>query len=166
MSVAIIAALMFSLSAFAGARERVVFATLLITLKQNSSSIPASVLELRGQPIRPAGEGRFPAVVMLHGCRGIRPYQVGWAHKLAGWGYVVLIVDSFMTRYAADVCAHLPSPKRHLPLTAPMTPSGGAVRSLKRFATTRNGYTDESSGESAGKLLKRDYAKLRACISG
>lgn len=135
---------MFSLSASAGARDWVAFPMLLTTLTQSSSSIPASALELRGQLIRSAGEWRFPAMVMLHDCRGIRLYQVGWADKLPGWGYVVQIVGSFMTRYDADVCAHLPRSKRHLPLTAPMTPSGDMVQNSKRFATARSGYTDPS----------------------
>ena len=86
MSVVVIAALTFSFSASAGAREWVTFPTLPITLKQNSSSIPVSALELRGQLTRSAGEGRSPAVVMLYDCRGIRPCQVGWAERLAGWG--------------------------------------------------------------------------------
>ena len=65
-------------------------------------------LELRAQLIRPEGDGRYPAVVMLHGCRGIRPYQRGWADKVAGWGYVTLLVDSFMTRdHDAAVCGHI-----------------------------------------------------------
>ncbi len=67
----------------------------------------SSPLELRAQLIRPEGDGRYPAVVMLHGCRGIRPYQRGWADKVAGWGYVTLLVDSFMTRHDAAVCGHL-----------------------------------------------------------
>ncbi len=106
---AIIAAVTLTLSASTGAREWVAFPAASATTEQNPPSTPPSGLELRGQLFRPAGEGRFPAVVMLHDCRGIRPYQVGWADKLAGWGYVALIVDSFMTRYDADVCAHLPA---------------------------------------------------------
>lgn len=103
---ALIAAVTLTLAASTGAREWVAFPALSTTTDQDPSSTPASELELRGQLFRPAGEGRFPAVVMLHDCRGIRPYQVGWADELAGWGYVVLIVDSFMTRYEADVCAY------------------------------------------------------------
>ncbi len=105
---AILAAAMLLQSTSAGAREWVAFPAASTTPELESTSSTPSGLELRGQLIRPAGDGRFPAVVMLHDCRGIRPYQVGWADKLAGWGYVVLIVDSFMTRYDADVCAHLP----------------------------------------------------------
>jgi poly(3-hydroxybutyrate) depolymerase len=53
---------------------------------------------LRGLLFRPKGEGPFPAVVLLHGCRGIQPYQRDWAGKLAEWGYVALLVDSFGPR--------------------------------------------------------------------
>lgn len=106
---AILAAVMLLPFASAGAREWVAFPAATAIPDRDAPPASATGLELRGQLIRPAGKGRFPAVVMLHDCRGIRPYQVGWADKLAGWGYVVLIVDSFMSRYDSDVCAHLPA---------------------------------------------------------
>ncbi len=60
---------------------------------------------LRGLLLRPKGEGIFPAVVLLHGCRGIQAYQKDWAAQLAGWGYVALLVDSFEPRKAKNICA-------------------------------------------------------------
>jgi dienelactone hydrolase len=59
---------------------------------------------LRGLLFRPKGEGPFPAVVLLHGCRGIQPYQRDWAGKLAEWGYVALLVDSFGPRNVQEIC--------------------------------------------------------------
>lgn len=60
---------------------------------------------LRGLLFRPNGDKPFPAVVLLHGCRGIQAYQKGWANKLSEWGYVVLLVDSFGPRKAEHICA-------------------------------------------------------------
>lgn len=68
---------------------------------------PRSGTELRGLLAKPEGAGPFPAVVMLHGCRGARPYQKEWARRLASWGYVALLVNSFFTRHAMGVCAKL-----------------------------------------------------------
>lgn len=62
---------------------------------------------LRGLLFRPKGKGPFPGVVLLHDCRGIRPYQETWARELASWGYVALLVDSFGPRNLEDICARL-----------------------------------------------------------
>lgn len=59
---------------------------------------------LRGLLFRPKGAGPFPTVVLLHGCRGIQAYQKDWAGKLAGWGYVALLVDSFGPRNVQEIC--------------------------------------------------------------
>jgi len=67
---------------------------------------------LRGRLYLPAAgppaAGPSPAVVLLHDCRGIREYQHAWARRIAAWGYVALLVDSFHTRGAQDVCARYP----------------------------------------------------------
>lgn len=91
----------------------------------NSASTPPSALRVRlareqgieaqatiGAPLRgllykPAGAGPFPAIVLLHDCRGLRAYQKEWARKLATWGYVALLVDSFEPRGVTNVCADL-----------------------------------------------------------
>src|ERR1700689_4665123 len=43
----------------------------------------------------PDGKGPFPAVIVLHGCDGIRAQETGWASRLNSWGYAALVVDSF-----------------------------------------------------------------------
>ena len=54
---------------------------------------------------RPAGSGRFPAMVLLHGCDGaLSPHYRIWAERLAGWGYVTVLVDSFRPRGFRNVC--------------------------------------------------------------
>ena len=54
---------------------------------------------IQGYLAKPEGAGPFPAVVGLHGCAGMsgttKQKLVG---ELVGWGYVVLLVDSFATR--------------------------------------------------------------------
>ena len=65
---------------------------------------PKPGLEITGKLSRPEGAGSFPAVVLLHGCFGIRPYQDRWAAKLAQWGYVALQVDSFGPLGIEETC--------------------------------------------------------------
>ncbi len=62
---------------------------------------------LRGLIAKPEGAGPFPAVVMIHDCRGVRRYQHEWVRQLANWGYVALLVNSFFTRQAVGVCEKL-----------------------------------------------------------
>ena len=59
---------------------------------------------LHGLLFRPAGNGPFPAVVLVHGCRGVRMFHADWSERLVDWGYVVLLVDSFKTRGFQDIC--------------------------------------------------------------
>jgi len=56
---------------------------------------------------RPSGAGPFPAVVVLHGCNGFGSLVVGWADRLARWGYVALAIDSLTPHGAtiATACA-------------------------------------------------------------
>jgi dienelactone hydrolase len=48
--------------------------------------------------LRPRGVGPFPAVVLLHGCLGVRSKDTRWAETLREQGYVALIVDSMTGR--------------------------------------------------------------------
>ena len=61
-------------------------------------------LTLTGIVTKPAGGGPFAAVVLLHGCAGIRPNHGAWAAKIAGWGYVALQVDSLGPRGERNIC--------------------------------------------------------------
>jgi len=67
---------------------------------------PKPGIVLVGQLSKPGGAGSFPAVVLLHSCSGIRPYQDRWATKLAQWGHVVLQVDSFGPRDIEETCTN------------------------------------------------------------
>ncbi|ANL45851.1 dienelactone hydrolase protein [Rhizobium phaseoli] len=60
---------------------------------------------LLGYLSRPPGDGPFPAVVVMHGCDGLRAsVRELWPKRLVSWGYVVLVVDSFTSRNLADPC--------------------------------------------------------------
>jgi dienelactone hydrolase len=71
--------------------------------------------QLDGYLYRPAGEGRHPAVVGLHGCSGmfsratgaISPIFREWAAELTRQGYVFLLVDSFRPRNHGEMCSIL-----------------------------------------------------------
>ncbi|HEY7139525.1 MAG TPA: dienelactone hydrolase family protein [Methylomirabilota bacterium] len=76
---------------------------------------------IEGVLFEPEGEGPFPAVVMLHGCTGLRTGTGAiqgklrfWADHLRGLGYVTFLVDSFTPRGIDEVCTgrHLLSPVR------------------------------------------------------
>jgi dienelactone hydrolase len=54
---------------------------------------------------KPAGEGPFPAVIVLHSCAGVGPHTYAWAKLISGWGYVTLVPDSFGSRDEGAVCA-------------------------------------------------------------
>jgi dienelactone hydrolase len=47
---------------------------------------------------RPDGAGPFPAVVVLHGCLGVRAKDTRWAESIRDAGYVSLVVDSMTGR--------------------------------------------------------------------
>jgi dienelactone hydrolase len=67
---------------------------------------------LDGYLFRPAGEGRRPALVFLHGCSGmflpsggISPLEFAWAYFFSGRGYAVLMVDSLRPRGHGETCS-------------------------------------------------------------
>ncbi|WP_439573988.1 dienelactone hydrolase family protein [Phreatobacter sp.] len=59
---------------------------------------------------RPAGDGPFPGVVLLHDCSGLGPGSSGaawrWSSELTRLGYVTIWPDSFSTRgFPGGVCS-------------------------------------------------------------
>ncbi|RUT96443.1 dienelactone hydrolase family protein [Mesorhizobium sp. USDA-HM6] len=69
-------------------------------------TVPSTLLN--GYLTRPPGDGKFPAVVLLHGCAGVlQNDKVAWPQRLSSWGYVVLVVDSFSPRGIQDTCKGL-----------------------------------------------------------
>ena len=69
---------------------------------------PADIVD--GYLTKPDGAGPFAAIVHLHGCSGLgNAFKAGadkglWSPRLAAWGYVVLVVDSFTTRGISQAC--------------------------------------------------------------
>ena len=74
-------------------------AALADTVNLNVSPTLGDPIVISGKLDQPAGEGPFPAIVMLHGCGGPWPLRDEmWSSWLVDWGYVVLRVDSFGPR--------------------------------------------------------------------
>lgn len=101
-------------SAAAPAQELVHFPS----YEDNGPGRSSTVLD--GYLLRPAAEGRHPAVIFLHGCGGlfmrgglfglfmrgaIEPGELDWAGELTRRGYVVLMVDSFGPRDRGEMCS-------------------------------------------------------------
>jgi dienelactone hydrolase len=66
---------------------------------------------LTGVLYRPPGDGPFAAIVLMHGCGGLREKSgrlssrhADWAQRFHSLGYVVLHVDSFTPRGVQELC--------------------------------------------------------------
>lgn len=79
----------------------------IVSFKSTPANLFEGTFELTGRLKRPAGDGPFPAVVLLHGCGGIQTKRDHrWAERLTDWGYVTLQVDSFGPRGLSNVCTY------------------------------------------------------------
>lgn len=87
---------------------------------------PGAPLRIPAREFRPSGEGRFPAVVLLHGCHGVSASTREWAAWLAERGYVALVVDSWAPRGLTEAC----TPGEELPNTARFDDAIGGLRWL------------------------------------
>jgi dienelactone hydrolase len=59
---------------------------------------------LENTVFRPEGDGRFPALVLLHTCGGVGEHLRYWAQEALKRGFVVLVLDSFGPRNIKSVC--------------------------------------------------------------
>jgi len=84
--------------------------------------------------VRPPGPGPFPAVIQLHGCRGVETESYRWAQWFADHGYVALVVDSFGPRGLKGDCRSGPDDP---PLTARLDDAFGALRYLQSLPFVR-----------------------------
>lgn len=91
-----------------------VVATLGWVAPSNAQQIqyPAAVLPgltapamLSATVVKPEGPGPFPAVIVLHDCAGISRKDQDWLKRLAAWGYVAILPDSFGSRKFGSLCA-------------------------------------------------------------
>lgn len=56
--------------------------------------------------LKPAREGRFPVVLMLHGCGGARPFISNMAEVAVGAGAAAVIIDSYTPRRISQLAAY------------------------------------------------------------
>jgi dienelactone hydrolase len=85
--------------ALAGPVERVEFEGAIL----RGAVVPGD--HIQGYLAKPEGAGPFPAVIGLHGCAGMPDTtKQKLVDELVGWGYVVLLVDSFATRGIEHTC--------------------------------------------------------------
>jgi dienelactone hydrolase len=79
----------------------------------------------------PKRGGPFPAVILLHGCRGVPPAAREWLLEYASWyadrGYAGLILDSFAPRGVSTLCSGGGEP-------TPFTRAFDAYRALEYLA--------------------------------
>ena len=60
---------------------------------------------IQGSLAKPDGAGPYPAVIVLHGCAGMYDTtKQKLVDELVGWGYVILLVDSYATRRIDHAC--------------------------------------------------------------
>ena len=104
---------------------------------------PASAESTLGIPFvltRPAGDGPFPAAVILHDCSGLGPRSSGapwrWSAELTARGFVTIWPDSFSTRGRPNgVCTATSGPRIPFPQRA-----ADAYAALSHLSTLR--YVD------------------------
>ena len=79
----------------------------IVTFKGATTAAGGELLMLTGNLTKPHGDGPFGAIVLLHGCSGIKPWNDMWAERLKEWGYVTLAVDSLGPRGESDICENI-----------------------------------------------------------
>lgn len=87
---------------------------------------PGPPLRLAGDLHLPAGPGPFPAVVLAHGCGGVRNAERGWVEPLNRAGHATFLLDSFTSRGISEVCTQ---PRRIVPVQR-IPDASGALRIL------------------------------------
>ncbi len=81
------------------------------SLYDNGPEQPGTMLD--GYLFQPAGDGRHPAIVGMHGCSGmftrkgnsLTSLYRAWASEFTRQGYVVLLVDSLGPRHHGETCS-------------------------------------------------------------
>lgn len=78
------------------------------TIHEEMVAYPAGTEKLHGFLCRPARDGRFPAIVVVHGDFGLDDWVKNQARRLAAKDYVVLAVDLYRGEVVKDVMdAHI-----------------------------------------------------------
>jgi dienelactone hydrolase len=69
-----------------------------VAFRPLDAAVLQPVLRPHDTVLKPDGAGPFPAVMVLHGCLGVRSKDTRWAERLRDAGYVALVVDSMTGR--------------------------------------------------------------------
>jgi dienelactone hydrolase len=112
-------------------------------------------LDLPAQLFRPAGNGRFAAVAIFHGCGGPGQNTARMAGLLRDWGYVALVVDSFSSRGLTDVCG------RNWPTEADADKRAGDIDATLQWLAGRD-FVDPKRLAFMGYSYGGGVAMLRA----
>lgn len=110
----------------------------------------------------PAGTGPFPAVILLHGCGGLSRSQPSWVERLRGWGYAVLVLDSFSARGVKSVCAPAAQPLvTARDRAADVLSAALYLRSLPEIDASRIAVLGQShGGATAAVVTQQQYEQL------
>ncbi len=114
--------------------------------------------------MRPKRKGRFPAIVALHGCSGLKKNKFellsrhqDWGERLVQWGYVVLFPDSYGSRNVRSLC----KTKRRLVTYEDRILDARSAKNWldrQRYVNSKNinllGWS-----EGAGTILRMAYSK-------
>lgn len=129
----------------------VVLLSLLFTCLEGAAQTKVSITPLGSAPtpipgtlLKPTGEGRFPAILIMHDCTGLGPGSSGaaarWAATLVDKGYVVLTPDSYSTReFPQGVCNELGPHMRPVSNPARVNDAYGALRALAQLPYVDSG---------------------------
>jgi dienelactone hydrolase len=98
----------------------------------------------------PPGTGPFPAVLVMHGCIGLRDHHRGWAKRLTEWGYAAALLDSFRPRNANSTCNNKVSNPRASLRAQDAFNAAIYLRTLPTIQPDHIGIIGFSSGGSTG----------------
>ncbi|KAB2850363.1 MAG: dienelactone hydrolase [Hyphomicrobiaceae bacterium] len=113
---------------------------------------PIDNTEITGFLFRPAGDGRYPAVLFAHGRRGLDPLAARLAIRLAARGFVVLAPDLYQSRLIE------PMPVKHDPMLDSDIGAGiDALLKLPDVSTSAACLVSHTRG---------GYYTLRAAVAG
>lgn len=128
--------------------------------------LPTEVSDIDFEPspqmalFKPAGNGPFPALVLLHQCGGLRNNMsmLNWAKEAVARSYVVLLLDSFGQRGVDTVCQ---GPKGNVFQSRGVKDALQAAAHLRQLAFVdkkRVAYAGYSWGAGHGLLLSSKRA--------
>jgi len=124
----------------------------------------ASGLDIPFVLTRPAGDGPFPAAIILHDCSGLGPRSSGspwrWSSQLAARGFVTIWPDSFTTRgRPGGVCTVASGPRITFQRRAADAYAAlGYLRTLPHVDATRVAVMGGSHGGSTALAAIADTA--------